>query len=56
LEKTSEIIKSNHHPNTTMPAKSCPKVPHLHVFWTPPGMVTPPPTWAACSSAWPLLH
>jgi len=32
LEKTSEIIKSNHQPSTTTPAKSYPKVPHLHVF------------------------
>ena len=32
LEKTSKIIKSNHPPNTTMPAKPCPKVPHLHVL------------------------
>jgi len=32
LEKTSKIIKSNRHPNTTMPAKPCPEVPHLHVF------------------------
>jgi len=32
LEKTSKIIKSNCKPNTTMPAKPCPEVPHLHVF------------------------
>jgi len=32
FEKTSKIIKSNRHLNTTMPAKPCPKVPHLHVF------------------------
>ena len=32
LEKTSEIIRSNHQPNTTVPAKPCPEVPHLHVF------------------------
>jgi len=31
LEKTSKI-KSNRHPNTTMPAKPCPQVPHLHGF------------------------
>ena len=31
LEKTSKIIKSNHPPNTLMPAKPCPEVPHLHV-------------------------
>jgi len=38
LEKTSQIIKSNRHPNTILPAKPCPKVPHrhvLHIFWTP---------------------
>ena len=33
LEKTSKIIKTNHHPNTNMPAKPCPQVPHLHFFW-----------------------
>ena len=32
LEKTSQAIKSNHDPNTTMPAKPCPQVPHLQVF------------------------
>jgi len=32
LEKTSKIIKSNSQPNNTMPAKPCPKVPHLHVL------------------------
>jgi len=46
LEKTSKIIKSNRHPTTTMPAKPCPEVPRLHVFWTPPGMVTPSLPWA----------
>ena len=51
LEKTSKIIKSNHLPNTTMPAKPCPQVQYLHVFWTPPGTVTPPLPWAA----WPLF-
>jgi len=32
LEKSSKIIKSNHQPNTTMPAQPYPKVPHLRVF------------------------
>ena len=32
LEKTSKIIKSNCQPNTTMPAKPYPEVPHLHAF------------------------
>jgi len=32
LEKTSKIIKSSQHPNTTMPTKSYPEVPHLHIF------------------------
>jgi len=32
LEETSKISKSNHHPNTTMSAKPCPEMPHLHVF------------------------
>jgi len=48
LEKTSKMIKSNCKANSTMPAKPCPEVPHLHVFWTPPGTGTPPLPWAAC--------
>jgi len=56
LEKASKIIKSNCQPITTVPAKPCPEVPHLHVFWRPPGMVTPPLPWAACSNAWPLFQ
>ena len=32
LGKTSKIIKSNHQPITTMPAKPCPEGPHLQVF------------------------
>jgi len=32
LEKTSKIIKSNCQPNTTMTAKPCPEVLHLHFF------------------------
>ena len=32
LEKTSKIMQSNHPPNTTMPTKPYPEVPHLHVF------------------------
>jgi len=56
LEKTSKIVKSNSHPNTTMPVKPCPVVPHLHVFWNPPGMGTPPSPWAAWFNAWPLLQ
>ena len=32
LEETSKVIKSNHQPNTTMPAKPCPKVLRPHVF------------------------
>jgi len=42
LEKTSKIIKSNCQPNTTTSAKPCPEVPHVHIFLTPPGMMTPP--------------
>ena len=30
LEKTSDTIKANHPPNTPMPAKPCPAVPHPH--------------------------
>ena len=32
LEKTTKILKPNHHPNTPMPAKPCPEVPHLCGF------------------------
>jgi len=32
LEKTSKMTKSKHQPNTSMPAKPCPKVPHRHIF------------------------
>jgi len=56
LEKTSKIIESNHALNTTMPIKPCPEVPYLDVFWTPPGMGTPPLPWAAWSNFWPLFH
>jgi len=31
LENTSKIIETNRQPNTTMPAKLSPEVPHLHV-------------------------
>ena len=46
LEKTSKTTKSNRQPITTTPAKPCPEVPYLCIFWTPPGMVTPPLPWA----------
>ena len=55
LEKTSEIIKPSCQAITTMPTKPCTKVPHLCVFWTSPGMGTPPLPWAACSNVWPLF-
>ena len=32
LEKTSEIIKSNCQPNTTMPSNPCLEVLHLHIL------------------------
>jgi len=32
LDRTSEIVKSKHQLNATMPAKPRPEVPHLHVF------------------------
>jgi len=56
LEKTSKIIKFGRQPNTPMPAKPRPEVPPLHVFWTPPGVGTPPLPWAAWSSAWPWFY
>ena len=46
LEKTSKIMKSNRLPNTTVPAKPCPEVPHLHGFLIPSEMGTPPLPWA----------
>jgi len=33
LEKTLKIIQSNRQPNPTMPAKPCPEVSYLHVFF-----------------------
>jgi len=48
LEKTSKIIKSNRQP-TTMSAKSCPEVPYLNIFSTPPGKVITPFSWGAYS-------
>lgn len=50
LEKTFKIMKSDYQHGTT--TKSCLQVPHLHIFWTLLGMVTPSFPWAACSSAW----
>ena len=46
LEKTTKIPKSNPSPlyHAHWPH---PSVPHLHGSGTPPGMVTPPPSWAA---------
>jgi len=32
LEKTSEIMKSSHPLNTTVPAIPYPKAPHLHIW------------------------
>ena len=50
LEKTTKITKSN--PNPSHHAHwPHPSVPHLHGSWTPPGTVTPPPSWAACATA-----
>jgi len=56
LGKAAEITKANRHPNTPLPAKPRLEVPHPHGFWTPPGMRTPPPPWAACSSVWPIFQ
>jgi len=44
LEKTTKIIKSNPNPPHCVTALL---VPHLHSSGTAPGMVTPPPPWAA---------
>ena len=56
LEKTSKVIRSSRPLNTTMPTNSCPELPYLHVFGTPPGMMTPPSPWEGCSSAWLLFQ
>ena len=53
--KTSKIIWSKHCLISTMPTNPHPSVPHLHISWTPPGTVTPPPPWAACANASPLF-
>lgn len=37
-------------PIPTMPTKSRPSVPYLHICSTPPGSVTPSHYWAACSN------
>jgi len=39
-----------------LPPKPCSVLPHQHISWTPPGMLTPPPCQAACSTAWPLFR
>jgi len=51
LEKTSKIIKPNCHPNTTMPAKQCPKVQYLHGFLNPARDGDSTISWAACSNS-----
>lgn len=48
LEKITKITSSNHQPIPTMFTESCPSVLHLHIYWTPPELVTPPTPWAAC--------
>ena len=50
LEKTSKIIKPNRQPNTTMPAKPCPRSTH---FLNPPRDEDSTTSWAAWSNAWP---
>ena len=49
LEETSQIPRSNPSPPPPCPL---PSVPHPHGSGTPPGMVNPPPPWAAV----PLPH
>ena len=41
------------HPLPIFPTEPCPSVQNLNTSWTPPGMVTPSPPWAAHSSVWP---
>lgn len=56
LEKSLKIMKSDCQHGTTVMLTTkhhlCPQMPHLHIFWALPGMVTPPFLWAACSGAW----
>ena len=40
------------HPSPIVLLKPCPSTQCPNVPWTPPGSVTPPPLWAAHSSAW----
>ena len=52
LEKTLEIVKSNHKLSTAKATTNpCPSVPHLHEFSVPPGMGTQPHPWAAWPNA-----
>ena len=44
------------HPSPIVLTKPCPSVQRPNVPWTPPGLVTPPPSWIAHSSAWPLFQ
>lgn len=38
--------------NPALTSPPCPHLPHLHIFWTLPGMVTPPLPWASSFSVW----
>jgi len=53
LEKTHRIIQSNHSPITNGSRKTMSLNTTSNVPWTSPGSVTPPPLWAAHSSACP---
>ena len=53
LEKTARVTQSAYHQYN--PTKPCPSVQLVNISWTVPGMVTPPPPWAACTSASPLI-
>lgn len=55
LGKASRSIRSNLWQSSTVPTKPHRKRLHLLVCLTLPGMVTPPLSWAACSSAQPLF-
>jgi len=46
----TQLSTHHHHAHKTMPFSA------TSISWIPPGMATPPPPWAACSSISPLFE